>query len=154
MSNNVKNLRENILVLLFNNEWKLLIGKYNSSKPYLIFSKWGMENGESPILAINRESQEELALDIWDYRIFCCYKDYAKYFTPEEIQWKIENKGEHYEWKVEHIYFCQLLSTEEKIDISITNEFSEIIWIDKNNLWIYIKDTSLLNTLHIDDILK
>lgn len=142
------NFRQNVLCVIFNNKEEILIGKNSIGKTTWTFPKWGKNSGETNIDAVYREIKEELNLEKHHLDlIFVDPNRYNKLFTQEQIQWKIENKGEYYIWKSEEIHY--LLYKVGEINVAITGELSEYKWVKVNQLNEFIKHKDLLETIDV-----
>ena len=148
----LKSYKQNVLGIIYNNEWKVCIGKYNSEFPSWMFPKWWVKKWETLEQALWREINEEL----WIYQHECCIipwfnKVFIKEYTDEERQWKIEKKWEYDYWKQENIYLVKFLGDSSCITCN-DEEFSEIKWVDVCDLWLYITNKALLSSIDIIDL--
>ena len=146
--------KQNVLAIVYNHEWKVCIGKYNSEFPSWMFPKWWVKKWETWEQALWREINEEL----WIYQNECCIipwfnKVFIKEYTDEERQWKIEKKWEFEYWKQENIYLVHFLGDSSCITCN-DEEFSEIKWVDVCDLWLYITNKKLLASIDLDELLK
>lgn len=129
--------RNNVLAVIFDKTWKILIGKNAIGKDNRTFPKWWKNKSESDIEALYRELYEEIGLGETSFElVYVNPKTFDKAFTQEQIDWKIQNKGEYYIWKSEKIFFLRFMGWE--IDLSIEKELSEIKWVEIDELGGYI----------------
>lgn len=92
-----KDYRRNILAIIFNSDWKVLIWQNRWWGQDWTFPKWWIEKWESKEIALFREIYEEIWLKKDTLNIVYRYKQpFKKDFSQEEIQWKIKNKNEYY----------------------------------------------------------
>lgn len=147
--------RNNVLWIIFNKKWKILIWKYNTSKPNWTFPKWWIENNESFESAIFREIYEELWINSYNLEIIYYYEDeFIKNFTQDEIEWKIKNKWEYFVWKKEKIILIKYKWDETDMNLNISNEFSEYIFIDISDIPNYITNNDLINFIDLDFLIN
>lgn len=146
--------KQNVLAIIYNKEWKVCIGKYNSEFPSWMFPKWWVKKWETLEEALLREISEELWINKnqmhiiqWFQKVF--FKDY----TDEERQWKIEKKWEFEYWKQENIYLVHFLGDDWLISCN-DQEFSEIKRVDVRDLWLYISNKELLACIDKDELSK
>lgn len=140
-------MRQNVLAIIQNPDWKVLIWKYTVHGKSWTFPKWWKEKWESDHEALFREIYEETWISLENLQIILEVPEvYEKLFSPEEIKWKIANKGEHHIWKQEKIF---ILAFDGKWDInlSITNELSEYKWIKKSEIKKYISNQDFLRQI-------
>lgn len=143
--------RNNVLWIIFDNKWQILIWKYNTSKPNWTFPKWWIENNENLESAIFREVYEELWISANNLEILYYYKnEFVKNYTQEEIEWKIKNKWEYYVWKKEKAILIKYKWNETEINLNISKEFSEYKFIKIFDILQYINDNNLLNYINLD----
>ncbi len=148
------NLRRNVMGVIINNEWKVLLWQYVSSGSRT-FPKWWLENGETNNEGILREIEEELAIKKDNLNIIGHYKqEYQKIFTEEEIQWKKVNKGEDYRGKTEKIMILKYNGDNSDIDINVSNELKAYNRVSISELSLYIKHGDLLNIIDTDMLEK
>lgn len=147
-----KNYRKNIMAIILNKQWEILIWKYLRGNASRTIPKWGLELNESPETALFREIFEETWIPSNKLLIVHKYdKYYKKEFTKEQIDWKIKNKWENYIWKIEIPYILLFSWTNNDINIWINWEFSDYQWIQLNNLKDYI-NPDLIEFLDINFI--
>lgn len=143
--------RNNVLWIIFNEKWKILIWKYNTSKPNWTFPKWWIEIDEDFKSAIFREVYEELWINKNNLEILYYYEnEFFKNFTKEEIEWKIKNKWEYFVWKKEKIILIKHKWDETDINLNISNEFSEYKFIDILDIPNYINNNDLISFIDLN----
>ena len=143
----IKGYRQNVLAVIFNEKWKVLIWQNRWWWQDWTFIKWWIEKWESKETALYREIYEEIWLKENALKIIYEYKKaFIKDFSPEEIKWKIENKNEYYKWKKDHI-FVVFYNWWWKINLGITNELIDYKRISVNEIWKYIKNEKLLSII-------
>lgn len=146
---NVKGYRQNVLAIIFNEEWKVLVWQNRWWWQDWTFIKWWIEKWESKKSALYREIYEEVWLKEDTLEIIYEYKKtFKKDFSPEELKWKIENKNEYYKWKKDHI-FIVFYNWWWKINLWITNELIDYKRISVNEIWKYIKNDKLLSIIDV-----
>lgn len=124
-----KDYRRTALALLMNNQGELLIAlnprvnstdSKNVDKDTYKFPQGGIEIGENPLQALKREMQEELGLDINNYKIEQL-QDYISY-------WFINSDKPDYEIRL-HPFIIKV----DNLDISNLNvdkeEIAELKWV-------------------------
>ncbi len=148
------NLRKNIIAIIFNDDLDVLIWKYNSSKPSWTLPKWWINDDETEVEWLFREIKEELNIPKDNLTIVHEYeKNFIKYFTQEEIDWKIKNKWEHFIWKSEKPFIIKFSWDPNIIDVKITNELSEFKFVKINDLGQYLA-MPLIDFLDLDYMRK
>lgn len=143
----IENYRQNVLAIIFNKEWKVLVWQNKWWWQDRTFVKWWIEKWESKEETLYREIYEETGLKEDILKIVYEYKKaFKKDFSPEEIKWKIENKNEYYKWKKDHI-FVVFYNWWWEINLWITNELIDYKWICVNEIKNYIKNEKLLSLI-------
>jgi putative (di)nucleoside polyphosphate hydrolase len=151
---NQKLYKQNVLAVIYNNEWKVCIGKYNSEFPSWMFPKWWVKKWETLEQALWREIYEELWINKNQMCIIPWFqKEFIKEYTDEERQWKIEKKWEYDYWKQENIYLVHFFGESWSIACN-DEEFSEVMWVEICDLWIYITNKELLKCIDWDELFK
>lgn len=142
--------RKNVLWIIFNKEWKILVWKYNSSKPNWTFPKWWIEENETVESSIFREIYEELWINSNLEIVYKYDKEYIINFSKKEIERKKLNKWEYFTWKKEKIILIKFFWTEYDIDLTISNGFSEYKYISIDEIENYISDNKLLDFIDLN----
>ncbi len=136
-----KNLRNNVMAFIFDESARILIWKYNSPKPSWTFPKWWLNENEDEIEWLFREIREELDIQESELElVHVHHKPIIKYFTDEEIEWKIKNKWEYFIWKSEKVFMLEFIWNTDYIDTSKTNELSGYKFISFNELKDFMKE--------------
>lgn len=143
----IKGYRQNVLAIIFNKEWKLILWQNKWRWQDWTFVKWWIEKWESKKMALYREIYEEIWLGKSTLKIIYEYKKaFKKDFSPEEIKWKIENKNEFFKGKKDNIFIVSYIWW-WKIDLWITNELINYKWVNVDEIWLYIKNEKLLSII-------
>lgn len=143
--------RNNVLWIIFNEKWKILIWKYNTSKPNWTFPKWWIEKDEDFKSAIFREVYEELWINKNNLELSYFYEnEFIKNFSQVEIEWKIKNKWEYFVWKKEKIILINYKWDQTDINLNISNEFSEYKFIDILDIPNYINNNDLISFIDLN----
>ena len=149
-----KDYRRNILAIIFNSDWKVLIWQNRWWGQDWTFPKWWIEKWESKEIALFREIYEEIWLKKDTLNIVYRYKQpFKKDFSQEEIQWKIKNKNEYYIWKKDYIFLISYNGL-WRINLWITNELLCYKRIEINEIWTYIQNEKLLSIINIPFLKK
>ncbi len=146
-----ENYKQNVLAIIFDKWWKILLWKYNSEFPSWTFPKWWIKINETKEQALFREIYEELWIHKEKLNILYAYpQTFKKKFTKKEIDWKIKNKWESNKWKEENIFVLKFNWDSKDIDLTISNEFIDWKLVSLNEIDKYIKNKELLNFIDID----
>ena len=146
--------RKNILAIIFNSDWKVLIWQNRWWGQDWTFPKWWVEKWESKEIALFREIYEEIWLKKDTLNIVYRYKQpFKKDFSQGEIQWKIKNKNEYYIWKEDYIFLVSYNGL-WRINLWITNELLYYKRIEMDEKWVYIQNEKLLSIINIPFLKK
>lgn len=131
-------IKEKVVAIIRNGEWKFLIWKYSIGKNSWTLPKWWIEDSdENNENALFRELWEELKISKNDVNIIKPFNNpYIKISSEKDIKDRVEIFWECRNYSEAH-YFGFLLDfiwNEKDIDITFTNEFSQYKWVEIEEL--------------------
>ena len=122
--------RPNVAIIIVNKQGKILWCKRKDGKGWQ-FPQGGLDNKESPLEAIYRETQEEVGLQIQDIRIIRESQEWFDYKVPQNkipSYFKFENSkfvGQTQKW-----FLAELLCDDSHINLETSSpiEFTDWTW--------------------------
>ena len=131
---NKKNYRKGVGVVVVNNEGQFFLGKRIGAQAWQ-FPQGGLDNGESTVEAIYRETEEEVGLKKIDLRIIKESEDWFDYKIPEHrIPKYFRFKKSKFIGQTQKWFLAEILCEDSKINLNASSpvEFNDWTW---TNYW-------------------
>lgn len=120
--------RYNVAIVLVNQQGKVLLARRSHQHSWQ-FAQGGLQEGETPLVALYRELYEELGLRPWDVKVEAVTQGWLKYQLPDHLRRSEQNAciGQKQKW-----FLLRLLSVDSTINLSTTNypEFDRWRWVE------------------------
>ncbi len=121
--------RPNVAAIILRADGKLLICERTREAGAWQFPQGGIDPGESALVAIQREVEEEVGYTPAHYRIESSRAGYRYNYPPEVLQYVREKRKQPYVGQEQEYFLCRLL--EEAPDpVLDEHEFCAYRWID------------------------